>query len=103
MTWARSEGENKMTRQRRFLVSMASSVAMALCLAGAAPSMAQSKYAYVFVTGDTEDAHFNQPYIDVEEWRDEPADVPNVLGDTTQNQGLPPVKVRHLYVHGGFK
>ena len=92
-----------MTSHRSYLLAMASSVAMAVCLAGAAPLMAQSKYQYPFVTGDSEDAHFNQPYIDVEEWRDEPADVPNVLGDTTQNQGLPPIKVRHLYVHGGFK
>ena len=92
-----------MTSQRSFLVSMASSAVMALCLAGPTPSMAQSKYEYIVVTGDSEDAHFNQPYIDVEEWRDEPSDVPNVLGDTTQNQGLPAIKARHLYVHGGFK
>jgi hypothetical protein len=92
-----------MIRRRNFLVSVASSAAIATCPAGIAAVMAQSKYQYPFVTGDSEDPHFNQPYIDVEEWRDEPADVPNVLGDTTQNQGLPPIKVRHLYVHGGFK
>jgi hypothetical protein len=92
-----------MTTHRSSLVSMASSVAIAACLAGAAPLMAQSKYEYLFITGDSEDPHFNQPYIDVEEWRDEPAEVPNLLGLTTQRQGAPPIKARHLYVHGGFK
>ncbi len=92
-----------MTRRRSFLLSMASSVAIALCLAGPAPLMAQSKYKYLFITGDSEDPHFNQPYIDVEEWRDEPAEVLNLFGLTTQRQGAPPIKARHLYVHGGFK
>jgi hypothetical protein len=90
-----------MTRRRSFLMSVVSSAAIAVCLAGPAPTMAQSKFP--FITGDAEDPHFNQPYIDVEEWRDAPADVPSPLGETTQRQGAPPIKVRHLYVHGGFK
>jgi hypothetical protein len=90
-----------MTKRRSFLLYMASSAAIAACLAVAAPVIAQSKF--IFITGDAEDAHFNQPYIDVEEWRDAPADVPDILGDTTQRQGSAPIKVRHLYVHGGFK
>jgi hypothetical protein len=89
-----------MIRRRTFL---ASSVASAIYLAGPAPLMAQRRYQYMFVTGDSEDPHFNQPYIDVEEWRDEPAEVPNLFGLTTQRQGAPPIKARHLYVHGGFK
>jgi len=92
-----------MIRRRSFLLCTASSAAIAVCLAGPAPAMAQSKYKYLFVTGDSADPHFNQPYTDVEEWRDEPAEVPNILGLTTQRQGAPPIKARHLYVHGGFK
>jgi hypothetical protein len=92
-----------MTRLRRFLLSMATTVAIAIFLAGPALLRAQSKYKYLFITGDSEDPHFNQPYIDVEEWRDEPAEVPNLFGLTTQRQGAPPIKARHLYVHGGFK
>src|SRR5580658_9282832 len=92
-----------MKRRRSFLLSVAASVAIALCLGGPALLMAQSKYKYLFITGDSEDPHFNQPYIDVEEWRDEPAEVPNLFGLTTQRQGAPPIKARHLYVHGGFK
>src|SRR5918992_5116270 len=57
----------------------------------------------LFVTGDSEDPRFNQPYIDVREWRDEPAAAtafaPSV---TTQRPGPAPVKARHIYVHGGF-
>ncbi len=57
----------------------------------------------LFVTGDSEDPRFNQPYIDVREWRDEPADAPVFPGGiTTQRGGAAPVKARHLYVHGGF-
>jgi hypothetical protein len=87
--------------RRSFLLSMAFSAAIASCLAGPAPLMAQGKFP--FITGDAEDPHFNQPYVDVEEWRDAPAAVASPLGDTTQRQGAPPIKVRHLYVHGGFK
>ena len=57
----------------------------------------------LFVTANTEDPRFNQPYIDVREWRDEPADAPVFPGGiTTQSGGAAPVKARHLYVHGGF-
>ena len=91
-----------MIQRRNVLLSMALPSAIAAYLAGPAQVMAQSKS--VFVTGDTEDSHFNQPYIDVEEWRDEPAQVASPFGDTTQRQAIPPpLKVRHLYVHGGFK
>jgi hypothetical protein len=56
-----------------------------------------------FVTASSEDPRFNQPYIDVREWRDEPADAPVFSGAiTTQHGGASPVKARHLYVHGGF-
>jgi len=57
----------------------------------------------VLVTGDSDDPPFNQPYVDVEEWRDAPAEVPNPLGITTQRQDAAPIKARHLFVHGGFK
>src|SRR6266571_5395853 len=90
-----------MIRRRSFLLYAASSAAIVVCLAGLALLMAQTKF--IFITGDADDPRFNQPYIDVEEWRDAPAEVPNVLGDTTQRQGAPPIKARHLYVHGGFK
>jgi hypothetical protein len=57
----------------------------------------------LFVTEDSEDPRFNQPYTDVREWRDEPADAPVFPGGiTTQYGGAAPFKVRHLYVHGGF-
>ncbi len=57
----------------------------------------------LFVTADSEDPRFNQPYIDVREWRDEPADAPVFPGGiTTQGGDAAPVKARHLYVHGGF-
>jgi hypothetical protein len=57
----------------------------------------------LFVTADLDDPRFNQPYIDVREWRDEPADAPVFPGGiTTQHGGGAPVKARHLYVHGGF-
>jgi hypothetical protein len=90
-----------MIGRRGFLLSMASSIAVVTCLMGGAPAMAASTYP--FITGDAEDPHFNQPYVDVEEWRDEPAQVPSPLGDTTQRQSVPAIKARHLYVHGGFK
>src|SRR5437588_4721150 len=58
----------------------------------------------LFVTADSEDPRFNQPHIDVREWRDEPADAPVFPGGiTTQRGGAAPVKARHLYIHGGFK
>jgi hypothetical protein len=57
----------------------------------------------LFVTADSEDPRFNQPYVDVREWRDEPADAPVFPGAiTTQSGGAAPLKARHLYVHGGF-
>lgn len=57
----------------------------------------------LFVTADSEDPRFNQPYIDVREWRDEPADAPVFPGGiTTQHGGTAPFKARHLYIHGGF-
>ena len=57
-----------------------------------------------FVTANSEDPRFNQPYIDVREWRDEPADAPVFPGSiTTQRGGAVPVKARHLYIHGGFR
>ncbi len=57
----------------------------------------------LFVTAESEDPRFNQPYIDVREWRDEPADAPVFPGGiTTQRGGPAPVSARHLYVHGGF-
>ncbi len=34
----------------------------------------------LFVTAESEDPRFNQPYIDVREWRDEPARRPGVPG-----------------------
>ena len=47
----------------------------------------------LFVTVDSEDPRFNQPYIDVREWRDEPADAPAFPGGiTTQTGGDAPVK-----------
>src|SRR5439155_14116253 len=57
----------------------------------------------LFVTASSGDPRFNQPYIDVREWRDEPADAPVFPGGiTTQRGGAAPVNARHLYVHGGF-
>ena len=57
----------------------------------------------LFVTADSEDPRFNQPYTDVREWRDEPADAAVFPGGvTTQQGGAAPFKARHLYVHGGF-
>jgi hypothetical protein len=57
----------------------------------------------LFVTADSVDPRFNEPYVDVREWRDEPADAPVFPGGvTTQQSGAAPVKARHLYVHGGF-
>src|SRR4051812_10634226 len=57
----------------------------------------------VFVTADSEDPYFSQPYVDVREWRDEPRDAPVFPGAvTTQHGGPAPIKARPLYVHGGF-
>jgi hypothetical protein len=56
-----------------------------------------------FVTADSKDPRFNQPYVDVREWRDEPADAPVFPGNiTTHHGGDAPIEARHLYVHGGF-
>src|SRR5258708_12166406 len=57
----------------------------------------------LFVTATSVDPRFNQPYVDVREWRDEPADAPVFPGTITREEGgAAPVKARHLYVHGGF-
>jgi hypothetical protein len=57
----------------------------------------------LFVTAESEDPRFNQPYINVREWRDEPNDAPVFPGGiTTQQGGAAPFRARHLYVHGGF-
>jgi hypothetical protein len=57
----------------------------------------------MLVTAESQDARFDQPYIDVRQWRDEPADNPVFAGGiTTQTGGATPSKARHLYVHGGF-
>ena len=58
----------------------------------------------IMVTADSVDPRFNDPYIDVDEWRDAPAPATNVFGqivplsDEWADQSL-----RHRYVHGGFK
>ncbi len=65
--------------------------------------MSDSSGGPLFVTGDSEDPRFNDPYIDVREWRDEPADAPVFAASvTTQHAGPAPITARHLYVHGGF-
>ena len=57
----------------------------------------------LFVTAESQDPRFNQPYIDIREWRDEPKDAPVFPGGiTTQHGGAATFKARHLYVHGGF-
>jgi hypothetical protein len=57
----------------------------------------------LFVTAESVDPRFNQAYIDIREWRDEPNDAPVFPGGiTTQHGGAAPFKARHLYVHGGF-
>src|SRR6516225_2373898 len=57
----------------------------------------------LFVTADSEDPRFNEAYIDVREWRDEPKDAPVFPGGiTTQHGGAAPFTARHLYLHGGF-
>src|ERR1700712_2799510 len=89
-----------MSSRRGFLYT-ASLTAIAVYL-DPAPVLAQSLSQFPFVTGDSEDPRFNQPYIDIEEWRDEPEEVLNILGYTTQLKGTSAFKVRHLYVHGGF-
>ena len=57
----------------------------------------------LYVTADSVDPILNDPYIDVREWRDEPAEAAVFPGMTTQVAGDAPIKARHLYVHGGFK
>ena len=57
----------------------------------------------LFVTADSVDQRFNQAYIDVREWRDEPVDAPVFAGGiTTQQGGVAPFKARHPHIHGGF-
>ena len=90
--------------RRSFLLSMACSAALAgLPPAAMAERRAMTGNKPVLVTGDSEDPPFHQPYVDVEEWRDAPAEAPNPLGITTQRQDAGPIKARHLFVHGGFK
>ena len=91
-----------MIGRRNFLLSVASTAAIATCLNPAA-LLAEPARMFPFITGDGEDPHFREPYIDVEEWRDVPEEIPNILGYPTQVGGKPPFSVRHLYVHGGFK
>lgn len=58
----------------------------------------------LFVTEDSEDPRFDEPYIDIREWRDVPADAPAFRASiTTQREGPSPIAARHLYVHGGFR
>lgn len=89
-------------KRRHLLCSMASAAVIAVCLDPAA-LLAQPKRVYPFITGDAPDPHYGDPYIDVEEWRDVPEEVPSILGFTTQVAGRAPFAVRHLYVHGGFR
>ncbi len=49
-----------------------------------------------------EDPRFNEAYVDLREWRDEPADAQLFPALTTQLSTSSPIKARHLYVHGGF-
>ena len=42
----------------------------------------------MFVTADSEDPRFNETYIDVREWRDEPADAPVFAGGITTQQEI---------------
>jgi hypothetical protein len=68
-----------------------------------APDSQTDERGILFVTADSVDPRFNEPYVDVREWRDEPADAPVFAGGiTTQQGGAAPFKARHLYVHGGF-
>jgi hypothetical protein len=67
------------------------------------PDSRTDEHGAMFVTADSQDPRFSQPYIDVREWRDEPADAPVFPGGiTTQHGGAAPFEARHLYVHGGF-
>ncbi|MGO9559545.1 MAG: hypothetical protein ACLPQS_08105 [Acidimicrobiales bacterium] len=54
------------------------------------------------MTADMEDPRFNEAYVDLREWRDEPADAQLFPALTTQLSTSSPIKARHLYVHGGF-
>ena len=58
----------------------------------------------IMVTADSVDPRFNDPYIDVDEWRDAPAPATNVFGQIVplSDEWADP-SVRHRYVHGGFK
>jgi len=57
----------------------------------------------MYVTAESVDPRFEQPYVDIREWRDEPAEAAVFPGAiTTQHGGPAPIKARHLYVHGGF-
>ena len=51
--------------------------------AGAAQASAEASEESTFVTGDFVDPRYNRPYIEIDEWRQQP--------------------VTHRYVHGGFK
>lgn len=91
-------------RRRSFLLSMASMAALAGCQTMSATDHANEDFGTrpLLVTGESEDPLFNDPYVDVEEWRDTPMPAPNPLGATTQ-QTAEEFPVRHLYVHGGFR
>jgi hypothetical protein len=91
-----------MIGRRGFLSTMASTATIAVCLDPAALLAANAPF-FPQITGDGEDPHYREPYIEVEEWRDAPEEIPNILGYTTQVNGRPAFSVRHLYVRGGFK
>lgn len=67
------------------------------------PDSKTDEHNAMFVSADSQDPRFNQPYLDVREWREEPGDAPVFPGGvTTQYGGAAPFEARHLYVHGGF-
>ncbi|MDG2005273.1 MAG: hypothetical protein P8J20_18275 [Novosphingobium sp.] len=91
-----------MIRRRAFLLNVASATTIAVSL-NPAELLAINIPVFPFITGDGDDPHYREPYIDVEEWRDAPEEIRSILGYTTQIAGEPPFAVRHLFVHGGFK
>jgi hypothetical protein len=79
------------------------SLEVAVIEGGAMTNVKTDERGALFVTADSVDPRFNQPFIDVREWREEPADAPVFPGGiTTQHGGAAPIKARHLYIHGGF-
>src|SRR5579872_5861497 len=98
-----------MIRRRSLLLSMASTAVLTWCHTAAAGEFANVHVRRrpgkppPLVTGDSEDPHFKDAYIDTEEWRDAPGQAATPNTYTTQRQEPTAVKVRHLYVRGGFK